>query len=172
MIHVAKSCQTIIFHAKLFDSTACCSALRPMERARCWTLKHHCLWLLAYVAQPCRRGARVDLPAQANFLRCARTSTRAFPSTTAPPHIKQAGLSFSLGLALGLGFRVGWVVTAVSRGEKNITVGKKSLYRLVTKRYLIQTSFYAGTSEAGRLPRLADVRTVTFQTIRRLDPTI
>ena len=52
-------------------------------------------------------------PAQANFLTCARTATKAFPGTTAPRHSNQAGLC----LRLGLGFRIG-VVAAVSRGRK------------------------------------------------------
>ena len=63
--------------------------------------------------------SRVDLPAQANVLRCARTATTinngAFRSTTIPRHTNPACLW--LRLDLGLGFRVG-VVAAVSQGRK------------------------------------------------------
>lgn len=44
-------------------------------------------------------GARVDLPALANFLGCARTATRVFLSTATPLRTKQAGLWLS-GLGL------------------------------------------------------------------------
>ena len=72
-------------------------------------------------------GCRVDLPAQANFLACARSATGAFSITTAPQPSNLACLSL-------LRFRVRVAVPDRGRGCRwaplaeagnNVTVGKK-----------------------------------------------
>ena len=77
-------------------------------------------------------ASRVDLPAQANFLRCARIATRAFPRTVTPRHTSQACL---------------WV-----RVRVRARVRAKNPLLSRAKPYFIKTaSFYAGTSEKVRL---------------------
>ena len=72
--------------------------------------------------------SRVDLPAQANFLRCARIATKA---SAQRPHGKATKHASGLGLALGLGFRVG-AVAAVSRSRKQYHRRGKTPLRTVS----------------------------------------
>ena len=93
--------------------------------------------------------SRVDLPAQAKCLKCARTATGAFPSTTTPRRRNQAGSYFGLGLQGCLSGSRCWPPLA---DAENILPSDKNPLQCRDKPYFIKTSsFYAGTSEKVRL---------------------
>ena len=82
---------------------------------------------------------RVDLPVQANFLKCARTATRAFPSTTTPRHSNQGCLWVRMRVRIGVpgqggGSRQPKPKTISPSGTKTLTIS------LVTKPCFIETA--------------------------------
>ena len=123
--------------------------------------RHHRLHVThsGYIVLP----SRVDLPAQANFLRCARIATIMEPFQGQRPH--GIPTKHASGLGLGLGFRVG-VVAAVSRSRKQSHRRAKNPSQSSDKICFIKTvSFHAGKSEEVRLcgPRCTPAgKTVAF----------
>ena len=105
--HRKKKAQHMCFDTSPVSRQICHKERTPQT---CWTLQ--------WSSQPshiCPSG--VNLPAQANFFRCARIATRAFPTTTTPRHSNQAGLWLGSGLEKLKGYPVG-VVAAVSRTRR------------------------------------------------------
>ena len=77
--------------------------------------------------------ACVELPAQAQFLRCAPHGACSISKHNDPTAHQKAGLWLRLGLESIVG-----VVVADSRSRKKLTIGKKIIDSPVTKPYFIE----------------------------------